>query len=119
MRGGLGRGSAMNESPTRQSDEAIEAEIARLVDAEIFDERGQDRELKAIADRFAGRYLEDVSAWSEAMVDAPYAKAWDDRKFMDLIREGKDAELGALFRQLVTNQFSGNMFSKAEQEWHS
>jgi len=101
------------------NDRAVEAEITRLVDAEVFDERGQDSEFTKIALRIMNQRWNDVMSWAEAFVDVPYASQWSDVEFLTLIRDGDDAELGRMIRQRTLAEFASDVFNAAETEWRS
>lgn len=107
------------EDPDTINERAVEAELQRLVDAEDWDERGQDMEFMRWALRIMGRWWDDGLRWSEALADVPYAATWNDASFLKLMRDGDECAMGRVIRERWLIEFAADVFAAAEEEWNA
>ena len=107
------------EDPDTTNGRIVEAELRRLVDAEVFNERGQDREFLAIALRIMGQRWNDQTSWTEALVDVQYARDWNDADFVKLLRDGDARAMGRVMRERWLIEFAADVFEAAEKEWYA
>ena len=106
------------EKPDTINQRVVEAELQRLVDAEVFNEAGQDREFLAIALHIMGRWWSVPYRWTEALVDVQYSAAWSDAGFIALLRDGDECAMGRLIRERWLIEFAADVFEAAEREWN-
>ncbi len=107
------------EDPDTTNERVVEAELQRLVDAESWDERGDDRAFMRIALRIMGQWWDDGLHWNEALADVQYAETWDDARFLKLMRDGDECAMGRVIRERWLIEFAADVFAAAEEEWNA
>jgi len=103
--------------PTLNIWTAVRAELERLVNAEIWDEPGEDRAFFSWAWKIAILRMDDTVSWSEAMVDVPYASQWCDEEMLRLVHDGDNAELGRMVRKAMIREFAAAVYRATEKAW--
>lgn len=112
----IAMGLYVNPPIVRLMDE-VQAELQRMVDAETWDEAGEDRIFLAWAQRIASWRMDDTISWGEALSEFTYAHSWDDATFKNLLIDGDDAELGRMVRKAVVREFAEDIFEATEKAW--